>query len=75
MCLAYAVSMDVSKKTPIWEGDGMLFGKVMEMEWPIPSIATPIWEEWLETWLLLLMEQQCGIILMIAWRTWHVRIT
>jgi hypothetical protein len=47
------------------------YALAMRMEWSIPSIATPIREDWLETWLLPLTEQQCGRILMIA--TWHVR--
>jgi hypothetical protein len=50
-----------------------LWDMMMMMEWYVPRITTPIQENWLETWLLPLTEQQCGRILMIVWRVWHVR--
>ena len=47
--------------------------EAMRDVWPIPRIATPIRDDWLEAWLLPLHPVMCGRILMIAWRAWYAR--
>ena len=47
--------------------------EAMREVWSIPRFASPVREDWLESWLISLPLEQCSRILMIAWRAWHAR--